>query len=92
VRTIHEPHNVRSQGTRDALLNATRQIIEEDGYNKLTMATVAARAGVTRRAVYLHFTSRAELVSALYECLGGRRSARVAKPRVDVTGCLGRAG
>jgi AcrR family transcriptional regulator len=82
VRTIHEPHNVRSQGTRDALLNATRQISEEDGYNKLTMATVAARAGVTRRAVYLHFTSRAELVSALYECLGEAEGLRVSLSRV----------
>lgn len=30
------------------------------------MATVADRAGVTRRAVYLHFASRAELVDALF--------------------------
>jgi hypothetical protein len=32
-------------------MNVTRQIIEVDGYDKLTMATAAARAGVTRRAV-----------------------------------------
>jgi AcrR family transcriptional regulator len=36
---------------RDALLNATRQTIEEDGYDKLTMAADAARADITRRAV-----------------------------------------
>ena len=82
MRSIQEPQNVRSRGTRDALLNATRQIIEEDGYDKLTMATVAARAGVTRRAVYLHFTSRAELVSALYEYLGEAEGLRVSLGRV----------
>ena len=75
MRSIQEPQNVRSRGTRDALLNATRQIIEEDGYDKLTMATVAARAGVTRRAVYLHFTSRAELVSTLYDNIWGTQKA-----------------
>jgi AcrR family transcriptional regulator len=82
VRAIQEPQNVRSRGTRDALLNATRRIIEEDGYDKLTMAAVAARAGVTRRAVYLHFTSRAELVSALYEYLGDAEGLRVSLSRV----------
>jgi AcrR family transcriptional regulator len=30
------------------------------------MASVAERAGVTRRAVYLHFASRSELVTALF--------------------------
>jgi AcrR family transcriptional regulator len=82
VRSIHEPQNVRSRSTRDALLSAARQIIEEDGYDKLTMAAVADRAGVTRRAVYLHFTSRAELVSALYEYLGEAEGLRVSLARV----------
>jgi AcrR family transcriptional regulator len=82
VRSIQEPQNVRSRGTRDALLDATRQIIEADGYDKLTMAGVAARAGVTRRAVYLHFASRAELVSALYEYLGDAEGLRESLSRV----------
>jgi AcrR family transcriptional regulator len=51
VRSICQAQNVRSRGMRDALLNATRQTIEEDGYDKLTMAADAARADITRRAV-----------------------------------------
>jgi AcrR family transcriptional regulator len=82
VRSIHEPQNVRSRDTRQALLKAARQIIEQDGYDKLTMATVAARAGVTRRAVYLHFTSRAELVSALYAYLGEAEGLSASLTRV----------
>jgi AcrR family transcriptional regulator len=31
------------------------------------MAAVADRAGVSRRAVYLHYASRAELVTALFD-------------------------
>jgi AcrR family transcriptional regulator len=82
VRSIQEPQNVRSRVTRHALLKAARQIIEQDGFDKLTMVTVADRAGVTRRAVYLHFTSRAELVSALYEYLGEAEGLRVSLSRV----------
>src|SRR5258705_12024310 len=34
------------------------------------MAAVAERAQVSRRAVYLHFATRAELLAALYRSLG----------------------
>lgn len=65
--TIDEPANARSRRTRQALLVATREILQEDGFEALTMSAVADRAGVTRRAVYLHFDSRAALVSNLFE-------------------------
>ncbi|HEV2087441.1 MAG TPA: helix-turn-helix domain-containing protein [Cryptosporangiaceae bacterium] len=50
-----------------ALLAAARSLIEERGFEALTMATVAERAGVSRRAVYLHYASRADLVTALFD-------------------------
>lgn len=65
-KTIDDPRNARSKRTRDALLAATRSILETDGFEALTMSAVAARAGVTRRAVYLHFESRSALVSGLF--------------------------
>lgn len=59
--------NARSRRTRAALLNEARAILEEQGFETLTITAVAERAGVTRRAVYLHFPSRATLVSALFD-------------------------
>jgi len=59
--------NARSRRTRLALLAAARALVERDGVTAVTMASVAEHAGVTRRAVYLHFSTRAELVTALYE-------------------------
>jgi AcrR family transcriptional regulator len=59
--------NARSRRTRLALLAAARTLVEHDGVGALTMASVAEHAGVTRRAAYLHFATRAELVTALYE-------------------------
>ncbi|WP_298329286.1 TetR/AcrR family transcriptional regulator [Haloactinopolyspora sp.] len=67
---IIDPQNARSRRTRTALLEATRKLIENEGFDALTMATVAERAGVSRRAAYLHFSSRDELLVALYRHLG----------------------
>jgi AcrR family transcriptional regulator len=59
--------NARSRRTRLALLAAARTLVEREGVTAVTMASVAEHAGVTRRAVYLHFSTRAELITALYE-------------------------
>lgn len=58
--------NTRGQRTRRALLDAGRDLLEERGFEGLTMAATAERAGVSRRAIYLHVSSRAELVSAIH--------------------------
>jgi AcrR family transcriptional regulator len=70
TKTIEEPLNARSRRSRAALLDATRELISEGGFDSLSMATVAGRAGVTRRSVYLHFATRADLVGALFARLG----------------------
>jgi AcrR family transcriptional regulator len=59
--------NARSRRTRLALLAAARALVEQEGLPALTMASVAEHAGVTRRAVYLHYATRTELITALYE-------------------------
>jgi AcrR family transcriptional regulator len=66
LNSVAEPSNARGRRTRAALLAAARSLLEEHGFEALTMAAVAERAGVSRRAIYLHFTSRSELVSALF--------------------------
>lgn len=63
---IQDPQNARSRRTRAALLSATRGLLEEQGVDSLTMATVAERAGVSRRALYLHFASRTVLLTELF--------------------------
>ncbi len=66
TKMIGQPQNARSRRSRAALLDATRELITEGGFDALTMAAIAERAGVSRRSVYLHFTTRAELVTALF--------------------------
>jgi AcrR family transcriptional regulator len=67
VERISEPRNRRSRATRAAVLDAAWQLLEEGGAEQTTMGAVAERAGVSRRALYLHFASRAELLLALHE-------------------------
>jgi AcrR family transcriptional regulator len=66
LESIQEPRNARGRRTRTALLAAARALLEEHGAGSLTMAAVAERAGVSRRAVYLHFASRTELLTELF--------------------------
>jgi AcrR family transcriptional regulator len=65
--TITEPTNARSRRTRAALLSSARKVLERDGFEALTMTAVAEDAGVTRRAAYMHFRSRSDLVAALFD-------------------------
>jgi len=48
--------------TRERLLDAAWALAIEVGVDRLTLADVGARAGVSRQAVYLHFGNRATLL------------------------------
>ncbi|MEA1890178.1 MAG: TetR/AcrR family transcriptional regulator [Pseudomonadota bacterium] len=50
--------------TRTRILEMTVQILEEQGGRGVRMGDIARAAGISRQAVYLHFTSRAELLVA----------------------------
>jgi AcrR family transcriptional regulator len=76
------PTNARSRRTRTALLAAARAVLEEHGFPQLTMAAIAERAGVTRRAVYLHFGSRSDLVGALFDYVAETEGLQVSLERV----------
>ena len=50
--------------TRDRLLQAAADACVEVGFDAVTLADVAARAGVTPAAVYNHFADKSELLYA----------------------------
>jgi len=59
-----------------ALLDAARELIREDG-SGLTLAAVAARAGLARSSVYQYFRSREELLDAVVADVVPRWWARI---------------
>ncbi|HEX6887676.1 MAG TPA: TetR/AcrR family transcriptional regulator [Candidatus Nanopelagicales bacterium] len=84
-----QPQNARSRRTQAALLEAARQIVEEEGLPGLTMAAVAERAGVTRRSVYLHFESRTQLLTSLFDHVNDSEGLRGSvRPVVDAPDAL----
>lgn len=64
---ISQPLNRRSRATREALLRATRRLLERDGFDALTLTAIAAEAGVSRRGAYLHFGSVDDVVAELFD-------------------------
>jgi len=55
-----------SEGAREALLAAARELFAARGYDSVSTALVIAKAGVSRGAMYHHFASKRELFEALY--------------------------
>ena len=56
--------------TRAKLIDATRALIREQGYEKTTLAEIAKRAGMTTGAIYGNFKNRDELFMAVGEIAG----------------------
>jgi len=66
-------------GTREAILEAARQVLAQDGKEGLSVSQVARRAGINRGTAYQHFQTREQLIEAtakwvsdkLYEAVYG---------------------
>ena len=66
--------------TRRGILAAAQRLFTADGYAATTMAQVAAEAGVSLKAVYLHFETKAGLLRALWDvALRGEPDVAVAQ-------------
>jgi AcrR family transcriptional regulator len=59
------PLGPKAQRTRAAILRAAAELFARDGYQRTTVADVAAAAGVSLGTVYQYFRDRADLVAAL---------------------------
>ena len=58
------------QGTREAILEAARQVLAQDGKEGVSVAQVAQRAGVNRGTAYQHFQTREQLIEATVVWVG----------------------
>lgn len=73
--------NRRGLATRQAILDAALRVVEEQGFDELSLDRVARTAGVSRSSVYHQFASRDGLfLEAIAESL--RRSAAQRRPPV----------
>ncbi len=76
VSARRRPKGDKRARTRAALIDAARQIIREQGYDALTLASVAERAGMTTGAIYGNFKNRTDLLMAIAQVSGAPIMAR----------------
>lgn len=71
---------------RDSIIQAACAVIVELGVSDLTVADVAARAGVSAALVYYHFSTKQQLLAAACERLAARRSEGRARALASADG------
>jgi AcrR family transcriptional regulator len=74
--------------TRDRILDAAWLLLEESGGGEVRLADIAAKAGVSRQALYLHFPNRAELLIATTRYIDQKKDtdARLQASRIAANG------
>jgi len=67
---------VGMSGTRERLLAAAQELIEEGGYGAAPVVAIAERAGVASGTLYRHFPSKADLFLEVFRavCAGEERA------------------
>lgn len=68
---------LRRAGARKAIMQATRELVAQEGFAGAHIALIAARANVGVGSVYQHFSSRSSLLTELYETVAGHEFAIV---------------
>lgn len=76
-KTRRTPRQSRSEATVEAILEATFQLLEQDGPDALTTNRVAERAGVSIGTLYQYFGGKQAILAAL-----AQRRADAARDRI----------
>src|SRR4026209_392358 len=50
------------EAVKDAILDATDRLLARFGYRKMTVEDIAVEAGIGKGTIYLHFSSKEEVV------------------------------
>ena len=60
---------------QDEIVATALRLISEDGIQELTMKKIAAAIGITEPALYRHFTSKHQILSAVVDNMAAARSS-----------------
>ena len=74
-----------AQVTRNAILDAAEAVFQERGVSRTSLAEIATAAGVTRGAVYWHFTNKADLFDAMIQRVFDPLEAKLAELQTHET-------
>ena len=66
-----------SETIKDAILDATDRLLARYGYRKMTVEDIAVEAGIGKGTIYLHFSSKEEVVLSHIDRIVERLKARL---------------
>jgi TetR/AcrR family transcriptional regulator, repressor of fatR-cypB operon len=68
-RSLRKPlkKSLRKPSRRDAILDAMLEIVVERGFHDAPMSLIARRSGASAGIIYHYFSSKQEIIEALYE-------------------------
>jgi len=72
--------------TREQLLRAARELIEEDGYGPASVVAITTRAGLAAGTLYRHFRSKEELFIELFRAVCDRELAAMRRAAQEAGG------
>lgn len=78
TRTRGRPRKSNDVATRERLLDAAAEVCVDVGFDRITLAEIAQRAGVTPAAIYNHFADKDELLYTAGRLAIDRLAASVA--------------
>ena len=74
------------EAVKDAILDATDRLLARFGYRKMTVEDIAAEAGIGKGSIYLHFSSKEEVVLSHIDRIVDRLQERLKEiARSDAT-------
>jgi len=65
------------EAVKDSILDATDRLLARFGYRKMTVEDIAAEAGIGKGTIYLHFTSKEEVVRSHIDRIVDRLNDRL---------------
>jgi AcrR family transcriptional regulator len=88
------PRQNRAKATNDAIIEASTQLLLEQGYDRFTTARAAERAGVSIGSLYQYFPNKAALAAAVIdrcseEFIVALDRALEGRPRITLAECIG---
>ena len=88
------PKQDRAKATTDAIIEASTQLLLEQGYDRFTTARAAERAGVSIGSLYQYFPNKAALAAAVIDrcCeqfIVALDRALEGRPRITLAECIG---
>jgi AcrR family transcriptional regulator len=83
TRTGDRPQE--NAGTRQRLLGAAREVIEQGGYRSASVVSIAERAGVATGTLYRHFASKEDLFVDVFRAVCGHEE-RAVREAADALG------